>query len=120
MSDCRHADIPNIKFQMMSAIPRIILKKGKEKPLLRGHPWVFSGAVAKIEGDISPGDVGEVYSEEGQFLGIGHLNPHSQIILRLLTQKKEPIDIEFFKERILRQLFSEKNGSGERRMPIAW
>ena len=84
----------------MARLPRIILKKGKEKPLLRGHPWVFSGAVAKIEGDVSPGDVGEVYSKEGQFLGIGHLNPHSQIILRLLTQKKEPINLQFFKERV--------------------
>jgi 23S rRNA (cytosine1962-C5)-methyltransferase len=84
----------------MPALPKIILKKGKEKPLLRGHPWVFSGAVAKIEGDVSPGDVGEVYSKEGQFLGVGHLNPRSQIILRLLTQKREPIGLPFFKERI--------------------
>lgn len=80
--------------------PRIVLKKGKEKPLLRGHPWVFSGAVAKVEGDVSPGDVGEVYSMEGQFFGIGHLNPHSQIILRLLTQKKEELGEKFFRERI--------------------
>jgi 23S rRNA (cytosine1962-C5)-methyltransferase len=84
----------------MPTLPKIILKKGREKPLLRGHPWVFSGAVAKIEGDVSPGDVGEVYSKEGQFLGVGHLNPRSQIILRLLTQKREPIDLPFFKERI--------------------
>ena len=84
----------------MPTLPKIILKKGKEKPLLRGHPWVFSGAVAKIEGDVSPGDVGEVYSKEGQFLGVGHLNPRSQIILRLLTQKREPIGLPFFKERI--------------------
>lgn len=86
----------------MKTLPRIILKKGKEKPLLRGHPWVFSGAVAKIEGDVTPGDLGEVYSKEGQFLGAGHLNPASQIILRLLTQKREPVDIPFFKERISR------------------
>jgi 23S rRNA (cytosine1962-C5)-methyltransferase len=84
----------------MSAYPRVILKKGREKPLLRGHPWVFSGAVAKIEGEVSPGDVGEVYSAEGQFLGIGHLNSHSQIILRLLTQKKEDLKIDFFRERL--------------------
>ena len=84
----------------MPTLPKIILKKGKEKPLLRGHPWVFSGAVAKIEGDVSPGDVGEVYSKEGQFLGVGHLNPRSQIILRLLTQKRELIGLPFFKERI--------------------
>ncbi len=85
-------------------LPRIILKKGKEKPLLRGHPWVFSGAVAKIDGEVSPGDVGEVYSKEGQFLGLGHLNPHSQIILRFLTQKKEELGEDFFRERILRAI----------------
>jgi 23S rRNA (cytosine1962-C5)-methyltransferase len=68
--------------------------------VLRGHPWVFSGAVEKLEGDVSPGDIGEVYSREGQFLGIGHLNPHSQIILRLLTQKEEELNIDFFRGRI--------------------
>ena len=86
----------------MAVYPRLILKKGKEKPLLRGHPWVFSGAVAKVEGEVSPGDVGEVYSKEGQFLGLGHLNPRSQIILRLLTQKKEALGENFFSERISR------------------
>jgi 23S rRNA (cytosine1962-C5)-methyltransferase len=86
----------------MRNFPKVILKKGKEKPLLRGHPWVFSGAVAKIEGEVSPGDLGEIYSKEGQFLGTGHLNPTSQIILRLLTQKKEPVDMPFFRNRISR------------------
>jgi 23S rRNA (cytosine1962-C5)-methyltransferase len=84
----------------MTIFPRIILKKGREKPLLRGHPWVFSGAVARVEGDPSPGDVGEVYSMEGQFLGLGHLNLRSQIILRLLTQKREEIGADFYRERI--------------------
>jgi 23S rRNA (cytosine1962-C5)-methyltransferase len=87
---------------MTKTPPKIILKKGKEMPLLRGHPWVFSGAVAKIEGEVSPGDLGEIYSEDGQYLGAGHLNPASQIILRLLTRKKEPVDIPFFRERISR------------------
>jgi len=84
----------------MKTFPRIVLKRGKEKPLLRGHPWVFSGAVEKMEGDVSAGDIGEVYSREGQFLGIGYLNPHSQIILRLLTHKKEELNIDFFRKRI--------------------
>jgi 23S rRNA (cytosine1962-C5)-methyltransferase len=84
----------------MAILPRAILKRGKEKPVLRGHPWVFSGAVEKIEGDVSPGDVGEVYSREGRFLGMGHLNPHSQIILRILTREKEELDRQFFRERI--------------------
>ncbi len=86
----------------MERLPRLILKKGKEKPLLRGHPWVYSGAVARIEGETSSGDLGEVYTEEGHFLGIGHLNPVSQIIFRLLTQKKESVDLPFFRERIRR------------------
>ena len=84
----------------MSTIPKIVLKKGREKPILRGHPWVFSGAIKRVEGDISPGDEGEVYSAEGQFLGLGHLNPNSQIMLRVLTQKKEELGYHFFKERI--------------------
>ena len=86
----------------MIALPRIILKRGKEKPVLRGHPWVFSGAVAKLEGEVSPGEAGEIYSQGGQFLGLGHINPRSQIILRLLTQKKEELGESFFRERISR------------------
>ncbi len=86
---------------MMSSFPRIILKKGKEKPILRGHPWVFSGAVARAEGDLAPGEIGEVYSGDGQFLGRGQFNPHSQIILRLLTRKKENLDASFFRDRLL-------------------
>ncbi|OGP73476.1 MAG: hypothetical protein A2V86_02380 [Deltaproteobacteria bacterium RBG_16_49_23] len=85
----------------MSALPRITLKKGKEKPILRGHPWVFSGAVARAEGDLSPGEIGEVYSGDGNFLGIGQFNPHSQIILRMLTRRKEVLDSSFFRERLL-------------------
>jgi 23S rRNA (cytosine1962-C5)-methyltransferase len=86
----------------MAILPRVILKRGKEKPVLQGHPWIFSGAVARIEGEVLPGDVIEVFSKEGQFLGIGHLNPNSQIIVRLLTQKKEAIGNDFFKKRILK------------------
>ncbi len=86
----------------MAILPRVILKRGKEKPVLRGHPWVFSGAVAKIEEEISPGETVEVYSNEGHFLGRGHFNPHSQIIVRLLTQKKEELGELFFRECISR------------------
>jgi 23S rRNA (cytosine1962-C5)-methyltransferase len=93
----------------MAAYPRLILKKGKERPLLRGHPWIFSGAVAKIAGEVSPGEVGEVYSKEGQFLGLGHINPHSQIILRLLTQQKEELGENFFGERISRAAVLRRN-----------
>jgi 23S rRNA (cytosine1962-C5)-methyltransferase len=86
----------------MITLPRIILKRGREKPILRGHPWLFSGAVAKVEGEVSLGEVGEVYSKEGQFLGLGHFNPRSQIIVRVLTQKKEELEESFFRERLSR------------------
>jgi 23S rRNA (cytosine1962-C5)-methyltransferase len=84
----------------MTTLPRVILKRGREKSVLRGHPWIFSGAVAKIEGEISPGDIGEVYSQDGHFLGTGHLNPRSQIIVRILTQKKEELGENYFRDRI--------------------
>ena len=88
----------------MAILPKIILKKGREKPLLRGHPWVFSGAVEQIEGEVSSGDLGEVCSVERQFLGIGHLNPQSQIVFRLLTSQNEGVGNSFFRERILAAL----------------
>jgi 23S rRNA (cytosine1962-C5)-methyltransferase len=96
----------------MAILPRVILKRGKEKPVLRGHPWVFSGAVARIEGEVWPGEIGEVYSQGGQFLGVGQVNPRSQIIVRLLTQKKEELGEGFFKERISRALMLRKGWSG--------
>jgi len=92
----------------MPPLPRIVLKKGKEKPVLRGHPWVFSGAVARIEGEVSPGDIGEVYSQDGHFLSLGHLNPRSQIIVRILTPRREELGENFFKERISRAVHLRK------------
>ena len=86
----------------MISLPRIVLKRGREKPVLRGHPWIFSGAVARVEGEVSPGEVGGVYSQGGQFLGLGQINPRSQITVRLLTQKKEGLGESFFKDRISR------------------
>ena len=86
----------------VALFPRIILKKGREKPLLRGHPWVFSGAVERIEGEAAPGDLGEVYSATGQFLGIGHLNSQSQIVFRFLSPRREEIGTSFFRDRIVK------------------
>ena len=86
----------------MPKLPKVTLKQGKEKPILKGHPWVFSGAVAKLEGEATPGDVGELYSRDGLFLGMGHLNPCSQIFMRLLTSRKEEVGIDFFRKRIFK------------------
>ncbi|MBQ4198124.1 MAG: class I SAM-dependent rRNA methyltransferase, partial [Bacteroidales bacterium] len=56
---------------------KIILKRGKDQSLLRFHPWVFSGAVAKIEGDPQNGDTVEVYSSDRNLLGKGHFQKGS-------------------------------------------
>ncbi len=97
---------------MMKIFPKIILKRGKENPILRGHPWVFSGAVARAEEDLVPGGMAEVYSKEGRFLGIGYFNPASQIVLRLLTREKEDLDASFFMDRIRRASALREKGLG--------
>jgi 23S rRNA (cytosine1962-C5)-methyltransferase len=86
----------------MSEYPRIILKQGRERAVLKGHPWIFSGAVAGVEGEVKPGDVAEVCSSDGLYLGLGHINPRSQIIVRLLTASREEVGSDFFRERILK------------------
>ncbi|MEK7826510.1 MAG: hypothetical protein AAB299_02040 [Thermodesulfobacteriota bacterium] len=58
----------------MMRYPRIILKKGRETPLRHGHPWVFSGAVAKVEGDPAPGDIVLAADSVGRSLGLGFFN----------------------------------------------
>lgn len=80
---------------------KIILKKGRQKSLLRKHPWVLSGAVERIEGRPSPGDTVDVLSSEGSFLGKGAFSPHSQIRVRMWTfEKSERIDSSFFYSKI--------------------
>jgi len=63
---------------------RIILKKGRDKALLRGHPWIFSGALAQMP-SISPGQVLPIYSAEGQFLAQGYFNPGNSLVGRILS-----------------------------------
>ncbi len=63
---------------------KVILKKGREKALLRGHPWVFSGALASLP-TISPGSILPIYSAEGQFLAQGYFNPGNSLVGRILS-----------------------------------
>lgn len=73
----------------------ITLKPGKEKSLLRRHPWVFDGAVAKGGGD--PGETVRVQSAEGQFLAWGAVSPSSKIRVRVWSfDEKQRIDSAFF------------------------
>jgi 23S rRNA (cytosine1962-C5)-methyltransferase len=80
---------------------QVILKSGREKSLLRRHPWVFSGAVEKVEGDPGPGETVEVLSHKGEFLCRAAYSPFSQIALRAWTfDAAEEVGPEFFRSRL--------------------
>ena len=79
----------------------LILKPGKEKSLLRRHPWVFSGAIAKVQGEPESGETVRVVGADGQFLGQAAFSPQSQIRGRIWTwQADEAVDATFFRRRI--------------------
>jgi 23S rRNA (cytosine1962-C5)-methyltransferase len=83
----------------MNGYPKIILKKGKEEALLRFHPWIFSGAVHRIEGNPAEGDVVEVFDNSGKWLAVGHYQIGS-IIVRILSFHPVVIDRAFWRRRI--------------------
>lgn len=78
---------------------KIRLKPGKDRSLFRYHPWIFSGAIARIEGDIQEGDTVKVYNAEDRFLATGHYQIGS-IAVRVLSFDEREIDYNFWKERI--------------------
>lgn len=78
---------------------KIILKPGKDRSVFRYHPWIFSGAIARIEGDLREGDLVQVYNAERQFLAVGHYQIGS-IAVRILSFQEEEISYQFWKERI--------------------
>ena len=78
---------------------RAILKRGKEESLLRFHPWIFSGAIAAIEGAPDEGDVVDVYTHDGKWIAVGHIQVGS-IAVRVLSFRHEPIDDDFWFRRL--------------------
>jgi len=78
---------------------KLILKPGKEKSVKRLHPWIFSGAIAKTEGNVTEGDIVDLYDYENNFLAKGHYQPDS-ITLRILTFKNEEINSEFWNKKL--------------------
>ncbi|MEG1191943.1 MAG: class I SAM-dependent rRNA methyltransferase [Clostridia bacterium] len=76
------------------------LKKTRDSRVRSGHPWVFRSDIERTEGAFEPGDVAEVRSAAGTFLGRAFYNPNSQISLRMLTQHDEEIDAAFFHKRV--------------------
>jgi 23S rRNA (cytosine1962-C5)-methyltransferase len=78
---------------------RVHLKPGREKAVLEGHPWIFSGAVGRVEG---PADapLARVFDARGRLLGLGFHSPLSQIRVRMLGAAVEAADRRFFADRL--------------------
>jgi 23S rRNA (cytosine1962-C5)-methyltransferase len=82
-------------------MPSLTLKPGREKSLLRRHPWIFSGAVARVDGDPEPGATVDLLAAYGQFLARAAYSPSSQIRARAWTfDPAEAVDAAFFRKRI--------------------
>ncbi|MGD1075776.1 MAG: class I SAM-dependent rRNA methyltransferase [Thermodesulfovibrionales bacterium] len=69
--------------------------------ILGGHLWVFSNELATSPKQFEPGELVELRDRKDTFLGIGYINPHSLISVRILTRQREAIDATFFRRRIL-------------------
>ncbi|MBL0132563.1 MAG: class I SAM-dependent rRNA methyltransferase [Chitinophagaceae bacterium] len=81
---------------------KVILKRKISNRVLNGHPWIFANEVNIVDGDSTGGDIVEVFTHDKKFIGKGYINPKSQILVRLLTRKKEDvINEDFFYQRLL-------------------
>ena len=79
---------------------KVYLKSGKEESLKRFHPWVFSGAIAHIDGEPEEGEVVEIYTSKKDFIAKGHFQIGS-IAVRVLTfSQDEEIDADFWKRKL--------------------
>ncbi|MBN1220952.1 MAG: class I SAM-dependent rRNA methyltransferase [Anaerolineae bacterium] len=82
---------------------QVILKKGREKSVENRHPWIFSGAISRVEGDPADGDVVDVWNHRARFAARGIYNEKSQIRVRLFTwNPNDMIDDELWRRRLRR------------------
>jgi 23S rRNA (cytosine1962-C5)-methyltransferase len=78
----------------------LILKPGRERSLLRRHPWIFSGAVGRLDDEPASGATIDLLSATGDFLARAAYSPTSQIRARVWTFSDEPVNADFFRRKI--------------------
>ena len=78
----------------------VILKKNEDRRVRAGHLWIFSNEIANSDQEFQPGEIVDIITHGGAFIGRGYINPQSLISVRVLTRNKEQIDRDFFAERI--------------------
>jgi len=84
---------------MMTVRTRVVLKSGKDQSLRRFHPWVFSGAIKKIEGPAREGEVVDLYDNKDEYLASGHYQQGS-IAVRVLSFEPLETNQQFWDQRI--------------------
>ena len=81
------------------AYKKVYLKPGKEESLKRFHPWVFSGAIARIEGEPEEGEIVDVFTSKKEFIACGHYQVGS-IAVRVLSFTQQEIDRDFWRQKL--------------------
>ena len=81
---------------------RLVLRRGEDRRVRGGHPWIFSNEVDAWEGGIEDGGIADVVDHRGAFLGRAYVNRHSLICARLLTRGRDEVDTAFFVKRLER------------------
>jgi len=82
------------------AYPRVDIRRGHERRALRGHPWIFSNELAVRFTDYEPGQMVRVFAEKERFVGVGYINPHSLIAVRLMRRTDGRVDEGFLADRL--------------------
>jgi 23S rRNA (cytosine1962-C5)-methyltransferase len=94
---------------MTLALPKVWLKAGREKSLRRKHPWVFSGAIERVEGNPQAGATVDIVAASGDFLARAAYSPASQIRARVWTfAAGEAVDAAFMRRRLMRAIESRR------------
>jgi 23S rRNA (cytosine1962-C5)-methyltransferase len=89
----------------MKALPRVVLKKGRERSVLKQHPWIYSGGIERCDGEVEPGCTVDVVDSSGTWLARGAFSPSSAIRLRIWTWEPEQmIDQAFLLQRLHRAI----------------
>lgn len=85
----------------MTTTPRVLLQPRRARPFYGRHPWVYAGAVARVEGEPADGDEVELHAHDGTFVARGLYNGRSKIRVRLYSwEPGRPLDRDFFRERL--------------------
>ena len=87
------------------SVPTVVLKLKRAQPFFARHPWVFAGAIDRVEGEPADGGEVDLVSTTGNFIARGLFNSQSKIRVRLYSwEAGRPLDRDFFRERFERAI----------------